>query len=355
MRDHSRASFVCGLFGLLILAWASAASALGIVTFASDATWQAASANADGSVLGTTGSAECYQVPVAFDPAQFAGGCVVWLPGWTAASSSNLEAAVFTKDIFVPGQPVSGTLWLAVDDWAQVSVNGAIIGTVGSTTEPQTARDAQAPPRALDLSAALVPGQNTIRVWVKNGPGAFAGGCEPCLWSQNGVWVYFGGSITYQAQSDASCSGANAAAGKPATASNAEAWNPPGNALDGDIHSGWNSGGFAPQWFEVDLGADVPVTCMRLLPDQRPDGSVTHQVVGRTTSGQEVLLARYEGFAAGGQWLELASETAVPVRYVRIATSASPSWIAWFEVELFVHQPTSGSRTTWGRVKALHR
>ncbi len=176
---------------------APTASSAGVVNFASDNTWVASAMNPDQSVGPALGYAECYPIPVAFDTGQVPGACCVWLPGWTPQTPSDLVGAFFSKALVVPGAPVSGTIWVAVDDWVQVSVNGVPVCTRGSVTDYASAHAAQNPPLAYDLMPYLVSGTNAVQVWVRNGPSVFAGDCMPCAWSQNGVWVYFGGSITY--------------------------------------------------------------------------------------------------------------------------------------------------------------
>ncbi|HKQ57270.1 MAG TPA: hypothetical protein VJY35_05340 [Candidatus Eisenbacteria bacterium] len=169
----------------------------GVVHFASDQNWSAAPMNPDESIGPTVGQAECYPIPVAFNTGQIPGACSVWLPGWTPQTPADMQGAFFTKDIVVPGAPTTGTIWIAVDDWVQVTVNGVIVCTRGSITDFNAAAAAQNPLQAFDLAPALMVGTNSIQVWVRNGPSSFAGDCAPCPWSMNSAWVFFGGSITY--------------------------------------------------------------------------------------------------------------------------------------------------------------
>lgn len=167
------------------------------LTLASNASWNAFSMNPDGSVGTALGSAECYSLPVAFDVATIPGACCIWLPGMTPSSSSNLQGVFFRKTISIAGTPTSATIVLAVDDWAEISINGAIVATRGSITNVTEAAAAQYPLASYDITRFLRHGNNDLQVWARNGPGSFAGGCEPCPLSANGAWVYFGGSITY--------------------------------------------------------------------------------------------------------------------------------------------------------------
>ncbi|HEY3217321.1 MAG TPA: discoidin domain-containing protein [Candidatus Eisenbacteria bacterium] len=131
------------------------------------------------------------------------------------------------------------------------------------------------------------------------------------------------------------CKGQNLALGKVATASAAELSKPSSHAVDGDPFTGWNSGDYAPQWIEIDLGSQVPVSCVRLLVDMTPGGYVEHTVTGRREDGTEIPLGTFRGTAAMREWLEIGSnQRSVPVRHVQITTTTSPSWVAWFEVEV---------------------
>lgn len=179
--------------GLLSMAQVEAST----IALTSDPSWTVALMNADETPGGIVGGAECYPIPVAFNPAQVPGACVVWIPGWTGSTPADMQGAFFSKDVFIPGAPLAGTLLVAVDDWVQITVNDVVVGTRGSLTDFFTAASAQNPPLPFDIGPALHAGSNTIRVWARNGPSSFAGGCAPCPWSSNNAWVYFGGSISY--------------------------------------------------------------------------------------------------------------------------------------------------------------
>jgi hypothetical protein len=184
--------------GLLMLAVIpSPCAGAGLITFASDPSWHASAMNPDESIGAALGPAECYPIPVAFNTSQVPGACCIWMPGWTPQTPADMVGTFFSQTVLIPGAPVSGTIWIAVDDWVQVSVNGVVICTQGSITDFNVARAAANPPQPHDLAPALRAGANTIQVWARNGPSWFAGNCAPCPWSQNGAWVYFGGSISY--------------------------------------------------------------------------------------------------------------------------------------------------------------
>jgi len=185
----------CGM--LMLALCAPVGSYAGVIDFASDPSWSAAVMNVDESVGATVGVAECYPISVPFDPGQIPGACVVWLPGWTLATPADDQGAFFSKEIFIPGAPVSGTIYVAVDDWVQVSVNGTVVCDRGSVTDILVAAAAQGPPLPFDVGPALRAGSNSIQVWARNGPATFTVGCSSCTWAQNPCWVYFGGSVLY--------------------------------------------------------------------------------------------------------------------------------------------------------------
>jgi hypothetical protein len=104
-------------------------------------------------------------------------------------------------------------------------------------------------------------------------------------------------------------------------------------AFDHDPRKAWNSGAFAPGWIQLDLGQPKTVTRVRLYTAQTPDGPTTHQILGGVTPDGLELLGTLEGTTVGGQWLEL--QVKGDVRYVKIASVKSPSWVAWGEIEIY--------------------
>jgi len=105
--------------------------------------------------------------------------------------------------------------------------------------------------------------------------------------------------------------------------------------VDGDYTRGWNSGGFPPQWIEVDLQALSTIKTIRLLTGQSPAGETIHIVLGWGPDDAEArVLHVFEGDTRDKEWLSHTPETPWPnVQYIRIETIASPSWVAWFEFE----------------------
>lgn len=109
----------------------------------------------------------------------------------------------------------------------------------------------------------------------------------------------------------------------------------PAKAIDGNpTTTTWNAGTFAPAWIQVDLGQTYSLSQVRLLTAQYPDGHTTHEIYGGPSPSSLTLLGTVDGSTSSSQWLQLTTG-ATNVRYVKVLTTASPSWIAWFEVEVY--------------------
>jgi len=129
---------------------------------------------------------------------------------------------------------------------------------------------------------------------------------------------------------------ANLAYSKPVTASAEHLEEPARNAVDEDLATSWNAGGDPPQWIEIDLQGSVRVREIRLLVAQYPDGPTIHRILVRTSvGGGFTTVHEFSGATQAGEWLVF--QPAVPiegVRSVRIQSVASPSWVAWSEIEV---------------------
>lgn len=108
----------------------------------------------------------------------------------------------------------------------------------------------------------------------------------------------------------------------------------PKNAIDRDVTTQWSSGAVPPQWIQLDLGAEVDISKVRLNVSQTPPGPTTHQIYGGATPDQMLLISTLDGVTNDGQWLEV-NTPAKKVRYIKITSTKSPSWIAWREIEVY--------------------
>jgi hypothetical protein len=116
-------------------------------------------------------------------------------PGITGATpNASLARFSFTKTFTLVGTPVSGTISIAVDDFAQVFVNGNSVGSYGSITNAATAFAAQSALTTFDITPFLVSGPNIITVAYENGPDSFAG-VTNATYGQNTAGAVFGGTL----------------------------------------------------------------------------------------------------------------------------------------------------------------
>ncbi len=129
----------------------------------------------------------------------------------------------------------------------------------------------------------------------------------------------------------------NIALGKRATASRSLRRSPPSGAVDGSTEFTWNSGDYAPQWIEIDLGSPQAIGRIALLTTQLPDGDTVHRLLGKARAGDPYRsLHEFAGFTTEGQWLEYSPPTPWEnVRFLRVETTVSPSWIAWREIHVY--------------------
>jgi hypothetical protein len=112
---------------------------------------------------------------------------------------------------------------------------------------------------------------------------------------------------------------------------------PLNGVLDGDTEgTPWVSGDFAPQWIEFDLGEIRSFSGLRLWVDQDPSGYTRHIIYGGNEANPTQQLAVLEGETSWGQMLEVIGDW--QVRYLRIETVDSPSWVAWLEVEFLLDE-----------------
>jgi PEP-CTERM motif len=117
----------------------------------------------------------------------------IWAPGITGASPNPAFAQYsFTKQFNLPGTPVSGTISIAADDFAEVFVNSSLVGQIGSVSNVSLASAAQSALTTFDLTPFLVSGQNTITVLGENGPFG-----NTANYAGDPAGVVFGGSLQF--------------------------------------------------------------------------------------------------------------------------------------------------------------
>ena len=115
------------------------------------------------------------------------------------------------------------------------------------------------------------------------------------------------------------------------------------DVVDGTLSTAWNSGDFAPQWIEVELGS-IDIGWVRLVPAQFPSGPTVHRVLGRGSGDSYRPLSEIRSTTTDGESIDLIPATPWKgVRHIRIETSASPSWIAWREIEVYRSDPAAAA------------
>jgi RHS repeat-associated protein len=126
-----------------------------------------------------------------------------------------------------------------------------------------------------------------------------------------------------------------------ATASNYISGNEPSKAIDGNLSTLWNSGGFPSQSITIDLVQLSTVSKVRLLIAQSPNGSTTQELYGGDTTSNLSLLGTLSGSTVNGQWLEFDPNTS-NIRYLKVLTTSTPSsWVAWSEIEVYGSNPST--------------
>jgi F5/8 type C domain len=104
--------------------------------------------------------------------------------------------------------------------------------------------------------------------------------------------------------------------------------------VDGHTRLIWGAD-FAPAWIEIDLGRALPVRRVQLVVAQSPVGATRQVVLGKNEGGRWRQLASLHGTTHDGQVLDLRLPKALqPMRWVRVVTRRSPSWVAWKEIRV---------------------
>jgi len=75
---------------------------------------------------------------------------------------------------------------------------------------------------------------------------------------------------------------------------------------------------------------------VRLRVNQTPNGNTTHEIYGGPSRSSLALLRTLSGFTTASTWLETSfSPAARNVRFLRVRTTVSPSWVSWFDAEVY--------------------
>jgi hypothetical protein len=137
-----------------------------------------------------------------------------------------------------------------------------------------------------------------------------------------------------------SLGGGNVALGKPVVVSTALKSFPGHMAVDGSLSSWWGSGDFPPAWIEIDLLNAYNIERIELVVGQSPAGETRHRIFGVDQNGVYALLHEFMGSTHDDQRLIFTPEQLLRgIRFLRVETTASPSWVSWKEIEVFAVDP----------------
>lgn len=128
----------------------------------------------------------------------------------------------------------------------------------------------------------------------------------------------------------------NLAYDKPVRASASLPEEPAAYAVDDDPTTQWGAGNFPIQWIEVDLQDSYQISEVRLMVAQWPEGNTIHKVQTRSSTADTYsTVHEFDGFTHEGDWLVFTPDAPLEnVQYIRIQTVASPSWVAWAEIQV---------------------
>ena len=133
------------------------------------------------------------------DLSSIPGAMWIWARGINGSTSpADLQTFWFSKVIYLPAEPLTGSISIAADDYAEITVNGQLVAAYGSVTQRGAAVHAHNSLRKYSVKDFLHKGSNQIVIRAQNGPSSFTeGGCNPCDYAENPAGVVFGLNITY--------------------------------------------------------------------------------------------------------------------------------------------------------------
>jgi hypothetical protein len=126
------------------------------------------------------------------DLTEIPGAVWIWTPGASGDRPAELRRFFFFSRTYRLGDFPTGWIDVAVDDAAEVRVDGRVVGSVGSVVNEPQASSAQSRLTRFDLTPFLHAGANVITVGAENGPFA----CRTRALACNPAGVVFGGVLT---------------------------------------------------------------------------------------------------------------------------------------------------------------
>lgn len=128
----------------------------------------------------------------------------------------------------------------------------------------------------------------------------------------------------------------NLAYHKPVKASRSLPEEPPEFAVDEIADTQWGSGADPQQWIEVDLENSYQINEVTLLVAQWPEGNTIHRLqVRQSNADSYTTVHEFSGLTKDNDWLVfIPGHPLENVRYIRIQTISSPSWVSWKEISV---------------------
>jgi len=222
-----------------------------------------------------------------------------------------------------------------------------VMGAVGASTwtYPQVSNGAIAVQDWIAASCA-----QGFAGWLYSGYYPFPAGLSDATWGFVDEKYFILNVLSPKKQPDA-CTvtvlpGRNLALGKVVEVSGALPDQTPQMAVDGDPNTQWSAGGFPTQWIQIDLGGRYSIGEIRLTVGQWPAGQTVHQLwVGATPDSMQMVHA-FSGDEYDFDVINFLPAAPLDnIRYVRIVTTESPSWVSWREIEVLAPFPTTPTAT----------
>jgi hypothetical protein len=105
--------------------------------------------------------------------------------------------------------------------------------------------------------------------------------------------------------------------------------------VDGKETTSWGAGAYAPQWIEIDLGAPATISGFRLRVGQSPSGRTKHRILVGREGALLTEIHEFDQATEDAAWLTFSPAAPLEdVQIVRIETLESPSWVAWYEIQV---------------------
>lgn len=98
----------------------------------------------------------------------------------------------------------------------------------------------------------------------------------------------------------------------------------------------WNSGGYAPQWIQLELSQLQIITSIRLKVVQYPSGGTITNIYAGSDTNNLTSVKQFNQNTTNGDELSVSFPTPIPnVKYIKVETTKSPSWVAWGKIKVY--------------------